>query len=148
MEETVELREVTRDNLREVVSLSVRPEQARFVASNAHSIAEAHFDPTAWFRAIYAADEAVGFVMLAMVPAEGVYFIWRFMLDQHHQRKGYGRQAMELVVQHVRCQPNARRVLVSFKPGTDGPEEFYRKLGFSRTGEEEDGEVYATLPLS
>ena len=143
----VELREVTPANLRDVLGLAVRPEQTDFVASNAHSIAEAHVDPTAWFRAIYADDVPVGFVMLAIVPADGMYFLWRLMIDQHHQSKGYGREAMMRVIEHVRRQHTARRLLVSFKPGADGPEGFYAKLGFVRTGEEEDGEVYAALPL-
>ena len=147
MDEVIELREVTRENLRAVLNLSVRPEQSCFVASNAQSIAEAYFDPTAWFRAVYARDVPVGFVMLAMSPAEGIYYVWRFMIDQEHQGKGYGRRAMELVVDHVRGQPNARRVLLSFTPGADGPEGFYRRLGFTPTGEEEDGEIYAALPL-
>lgn len=147
MELVVQLREVTRDNLRAVLKLSVSPEQEKFVASNAISIAEAHFDPTAWFRAIYAGEIPVGFVMLAMVPADGMYYVWRFMIDRAQQRKGYGRRAMELVIEHVRREPNATRLLLSFVPGDDGPEPFYTRLGFKRTGEEEDGEVYAALTL-
>ena len=147
MRNAIELREVTRDNLRAVLKLAVSTEQTKFVATNAQSIAEAHFDPTAWFRAIYAGEEPVGFVMLAIVPAEGTYYVWRFMIDHRHQRKGYGRRAMELVVDHVRRQPNAKRLTLSFVPGGDGPEGFYTKLGFVRTGEVDDGEVVAALAL-
>ena len=145
--DAIELRELTRDNLRAVLNLSVSPQQQKFVATNAHSIAEAHFDPAAWFRAIYAGEVPVGFVMLSMVPADGMYYVWRFMIDQAQQRKGYGRRAMELVIEHVRRQPNATRLLLSFVPGDGGPEAFYTRLGFHRTGEEEDGEIYAALPL-
>jgi diamine N-acetyltransferase len=145
--DSIELREVTRENLRAVLKLSVSPQQQKYVATNAHSIAEAHFDPHAWFRAIYAGAVPVGFVMLSMVPADGMYYVWRFMIDGAQQRKGYGRRAMELVIEHVRRQPNATRLLLSFVPGEDGPEPFYTRLGFKRTGEEEDGEVYAALPL-
>jgi diamine N-acetyltransferase len=144
----VELRDVTRDNLRAVLNLAVHPHQAAFVASNAHSIAEAHFDQRAWFRAIYAADSPVGFVMLAIAPAEGIYYVWRFMIDRHHQGKGYGRRAMELVIEHVRRQPNATRLLLSYLPGAGGPAGFYARLGFVPTGEvDDDGETYAALAL-
>ena len=34
----------------------------------AFSIAEAHFSPLAWFRAVYAGDTPVGFVMLSDDP--------------------------------------------------------------------------------
>jgi diamine N-acetyltransferase len=64
-EATVTLREITRETLSGVLDLRVAPEQERFVASNAVSIAQAHFHPEhAWFRAVQAADVPVGFVML------------------------------------------------------------------------------------
>ena len=51
-DETVTLREVTRENLHQVLQLKVKPEQEQFVANNAVSIAQAYFEPKAWFRAI------------------------------------------------------------------------------------------------
>jgi len=42
-ESTVTLREVTKENLRQVLNLEVAPTQTKFVASNAVSIAQAHF---------------------------------------------------------------------------------------------------------
>ena len=48
---TVELREITKDSLAAVLDLAVEPEQEQYVATNARSIAEAHFEPHAWFRA-------------------------------------------------------------------------------------------------
>ena len=88
---TVSLREVTKDNLRDVLRLKVAPEQERFVASNAVSIAQAYFDrDAAWFRAVYAGDTPVGFVMLEVNPAKAEYFLWRFMIDQRFQKLGFG----------------------------------------------------------
>jgi hypothetical protein len=61
---TVSLREMDIENLFEILDLKVKPEQESLVAPNAVSIAEAHFWPTGWFRAIYADDTPVGFVMV------------------------------------------------------------------------------------
>ncbi|MCY4353780.1 MAG: hypothetical protein OXC09_03205 [Truepera sp.] len=58
----VTLREITADTLGSILNLSVSEDQERFVASNARSIAQAHFSEHAWFRAIYASEEPVGFV--------------------------------------------------------------------------------------
>ena len=60
----VSLREVTYANLFEVLDLKIKPEQECLVAPNSVSISEAHFWPTGWFRAIYADDTPVGFVMI------------------------------------------------------------------------------------
>ena len=56
-DQAVSLREVTKDNVCEVVTLEVTQEQSSYVATNAKSIAEAYFEPKAWFRAIGAGDE-------------------------------------------------------------------------------------------
>jgi hypothetical protein len=63
---TVELREITQDSLGAVLDLAVGPEQQPYVATNARSIAEAHFEPRAWFRAVYAGEDPVGFVIRAL----------------------------------------------------------------------------------
>ena len=47
---------VTQETVRAICDLVVAPEQREFVAPNAHSIAEAYFEPKAWFRAVYAGD--------------------------------------------------------------------------------------------
>ncbi len=127
----VTLREVTAKTLRDVCRLSVSPEQQQFVAPNAISIAQAYFEPAAWFRAVYADDTPVGFAMLydptRMSPkgrpegelapqrlgAEGspvrapeagpdTCFLWRFMIDREHQGRGYGAAALDLVIAHAR----------------------------------------------
>ena len=62
----VSLREVTRENLKAVLHLKVAPSQEHLVADNATSIAQAHFYPEiAWFRAIYADETPVGFMLLS-----------------------------------------------------------------------------------
>jgi diamine N-acetyltransferase len=96
----VTLREVNKHNFRKIFRLRVQPEQEQFVASNTQSIAEAHFSDEAWFRAIYADDEPVGFVMLSLAPEKAEYFLWRFMIDAKHQVCGYGRKSLELVIDY------------------------------------------------
>lgn len=63
----VTLREVTQETLMPVLRLKVKPGQEQFVADNATSIAEAHFEPTAWFRAIYADETGRSWLVLRYV---------------------------------------------------------------------------------
>jgi diamine N-acetyltransferase len=141
----VTLREITADTLGDVLRLQVAEEQKQFVAPNAVSIAQAHFAEYAWFRAIYAGDTPVGFVMLHVDPAEAEYGVWRFMIDRHHQRRGYGSKAMQLVIEHVHGLPNARELLLSYVPGAGSPLPFYQKCGFVETGEWEGDEKVMAL---
>jgi diamine N-acetyltransferase len=143
----VELREVTKDDVRAVCILHVAPAQRGFVAPNAVSFAEAMFEPRAWFRAVVADDVPVGFVMVSVDEATPEYYLWRFMIDARYQGRGYGRAAIQRLIEHVRSLPNATELLVSYVPEPGGPEPFYRGLGFEPTGEMDDDEVIARLRL-
>jgi diamine N-acetyltransferase len=138
----VSLREVTKANLRDVLRLAVAPEQEKFVASNAVSIAQAYFQrDNAWFRAVYADETPVGFVMLDDQPEQAEYSVWRFMIDHAVQGLGFGARAMDLLMDHVRTRPGATELLLSCVPGDGSPGPFYERLGFSYTGAVEDDEL-------
>jgi diamine N-acetyltransferase len=144
----VSLREVTAETLRSILRLKVAPSQEHFVANNAASIAEAHFNPEhAWFRAIYADETPVGFLMIYDDPDTPTYFLWRFMIDERYQGRGYGTRALRLLVEHVRGRPDAAVLGVSYVPGEGSPDTFYKKFGFEDTGEMDEDEVIAQLLL-
>lgn len=144
----VTLRQVTADNVRQVCDLELGPGQEDMVAPNAVSIAEAHFEPKAWFRAIYADDQLVGFIMLFDGTDKPLYYLWRMMISAPHQRKGYGRKALDLLVDYVRARPNASELTVSYVPVEGGPQHFYEKYGFEPTGQVHNGEVVMRLDLT
>lgn len=143
----VTLREITDETAWPILRLKVAPEQENFVASNAISIAQAHFAPHAWFRAIYAGETPVGFIMLHDDAEKKKYFLWRLMIAADRQGKGYGRQAVSRLVEYVKTRPGARELLVSYVPGAGSPRDFYARLGFQETGETMDEEVVMRLPL-
>ncbi len=154
----VTLREVTGDTVRDISLLDVAPGQEGLVAPNAVSIAQAHFHPEAWFRAIYADETPVGFAMLedwSLVSGrapelyEGAPYValWRFMIDHRAQQSGFGAQAMRLLIAHARTRPAAKTMLLSFVPKENNPEGFYARFGFTRTGEEDEGELVMKLAL-
>jgi diamine N-acetyltransferase len=144
----VELREVTGETVRAISALQVAQDQRQFVAPKAVSFAEAMYQPRAWFRAIYADDVPVGFVMLYDDPDGPEYYLWRFMIDSRYQGRGYGRAAVARLVDHVRTRPGATELKVSWVPAAGGPEPFYRSLGFEPTGEIDGAEVVGRLVLT
>jgi len=146
-EAVASLREITEETVLHICGLSntLLEAQHKMVAPNAISIAQAHFADRAWFRAVYANEEPVGFVMLSDEPEKQNYYLWRFMIAGPHQGKGYGRRALELLIEYVRTRPGAKELLASYVPIEGGPEGFYRKLGFEPTGEVHGGEVEIRL---
>ena len=156
MDEPLTLRELTDANRDEVLALRLAPGQDRFVSSVAESIEEAAGYPQAspWYRAVYAGDEPVGFVMLSWdcvpQPPEiiGPWFLWKLIIDERHQRHGYGREVVRLVADLVRAE-GGDELLTSHVPGGDGgPGPFYARLGFVPTGEvDPEGEIILRLDL-
>lgn len=143
----VSLREITEETLSDILKLKVSKEQEKFVASNAVSIAQAHFSDKAWFRAIYADDTPVGFVMLYDDAEKPEYFLWRFMIDKAHQKKDFGRRALQLLIDYVKTRPGAKKLLCSYVPGEGGPKDFYLKYGFKPNGDKDGGEIVIELQL-
>ena len=143
----ITLREINGKTVRAVCNLKVTDEQNRFVAPVAISIAQAYYEPKAWFRAIYADEIIVGFVMLHDDQEKHLYYLWRFMIDERFQKMGFGNQAIKLLVAEVRTRPNATELLVSYVPEEHGPGPFYHKLGFKPTGDMEGIEEVARFEL-
>ncbi|MEW5870986.1 MAG: GNAT family N-acetyltransferase [Chloroflexota bacterium] len=121
------------------LSETLSPPQRRMVADNAISIVEAHFSENAWFRAIYADETPVGFIMLHTgsdyddgIDCPGV-FLWRLMIAGPYQGLGYGKRAMQKLFEHLQAQ-GVPRLYTSCGLGEASPEDFYRKLGFIPTG--------------
>lgn len=150
----VTLREITEDTVRDICNLSktLTDVQRTHVADNALSIAQAHFSKYAWFRAIYADETPVGFLMLYIGPddeqpgAPTVWFLWRLMVAGPYQKMGFGRKALDLVFDVVREQ-GGTEMLLSCHAGPEGPEGFYRRLGAAPNGKWYDGELGMVVKL-
>lgn len=149
----VSLREITQETVVSVIKLEVAADQRGFVAPNAVSLAQALFSDAAWYRAIYLDDDPAGFVMLydetlrTPTPERPQVDVWRFMIDERFQRRGVGRVAMQLVIEHVRAMGRTTTLELSYVPGEGSAEPFYRGLGFQPTGRMEGDEVVLELPL-
>lgn len=148
---TVTLVPVTKDTVRAVCALDAG-DGGRQVAPNAVSIAEAHFTPHAWFRAVEAEGTLVGFLMLfdpalAPDPEEPGFVLWRLMIDRRFQGRGFGRAAVERLCAHVRGRPGGTALHVSHVRDAAAVARFYASLGFAYTGREEDGELWMARAL-
>jgi diamine N-acetyltransferase len=153
----VHLRRITSDNEQECVALQVDESQARFIATNAQSLAQAGANPSLVPLAVYDREACgyprprvpmVGFVMYEIDC--GVGSILRLMIDRAHQRKGYGRAALVEVIRRLRLEPEVEMIVTSHRHDNAGVAALFRSLGFVRWELEgialTPGEVYLRLP--
>ena len=127
------------------------------MAPNAVSLAQAHFEPGAWFRAIADADDLVGFAMIFDPTLPGAVpwpdldtrtiMLWRFMIDHASQRHGLGAAAIARLAAHARTRPGITRFATSYSEGPGGPADFYRRTGFVATGRRLEDEAEAVMHL-
>jgi diamine N-acetyltransferase len=151
----VSLREITSANRTAVEALAVTAVQAEYVAGVAESLVEAAETPDAcpWYRAVYLDDDPVGFIMISdgitVVHPDylGPYYLWRLLIDQRYQGRGYGSAALGLVVEYVRTRPDARVLITSAGQGSASPIGFYLRQGFRATGQVHQGELVLELDL-
>lgn len=147
------LETITSANFEAATGIRVRPEQEFAVEPVVKSLAEAYVHHgVAWPRLIVDGDRPVGFLMAffdidwyedGSVLRSG---LWRLNIAAGEQGRGYGRFAVESVVEEIRRR-GGKECWVTWHPGPNGPEGFYLGLGFRTDGETSEGETVGVLEL-
>lgn len=145
----VTLEPVTIENFEALMDMELPAEQARFLASNAYSIAQSHYYPDWRPRAIYCDGAPAGFALYDVQGKDepGHYAIYRLMVDHPRQHQGIGRRALGLLLAEIRQFADARRITICYKPDNETARRFYASLGFVETGIDELGEMVAEILL-
>lgn len=152
--ERVELVELVHENARPYAELVTHRYHEEFVSPNPtsfrHALLPEEVDGARvvpWFRGIAADGVPVGFVMLALVTETFPDpYLWRFMIDRWHQRRGIGGRVMSMLIEQLRGEGH-ERLMTSWGVGPGSPELYYRRLGFKPTGNMIDDEFEAALVL-
>jgi diamine N-acetyltransferase len=151
----IELTEVDDDNLAALLAVTVSDRQLDFVGTVAEALDEAAETPEGkpWYRAIVVDGTVVGFVMVSwnVTPDPpdiiGPWFLWKLIVDQHHQGRGIGAAVVRAVAAIVSAE-GATELLTSYVPADDGPAGFYARLGFVPTGDtDSEGETIVSLAV-
>lgn len=121
--------------------MRVAEEQKSFVAPNVFSLAQAKAFPECICLAIYQDDVLVGFTMYCIDSDDKEYWIYRLMIDAKHQSKGYGKEAMEKLIERIKQDQEHKVIYLSFEPENNLAKGLYEKLGFEADGRIIDGEI-------
>lgn len=144
---SITLRDITGDNYFQVLELKISPEQeaAKFVSPVVRSLADAWYyrdEGITYPKAIYAKEDLVGFIMYDLDPEEQHVFVWRFLIDQAFQGKGYGRQTIEAVVEMAKQQTQMTKVVADYVDGNEPMKKILLDLGFEETGFDQDSKEH------
>ena len=138
----ITLKEVDGNNFDEIISLKVE----KYCASNLYSLAQAKVFPEAIPLGIYNDEIPVGFIMYGIEPRDNnEYWIDRFMIDEKYQKNGFGKKALEIIIEKIKQDKTHNKIKISTNPENIIAIKLYKKLGFYETGELHDGEALMIL---
>jgi len=140
----ISLQEIDKSNYEAVCDLDVTKEQEEYVACNMWSLVEARYNSGYTCKAIYKSNQPIGFLMWVL-ESESKVSIWRFMVDQHHQKKGIGRQALKLALKEIAACSAIKEIEICYNPKNPVAKNFYASFGFSEVGMDADGEDMIAL---
>jgi len=153
---TVELYDIATDaDRRAVLALRRAPGQERYLGSMESHFEDAAAEPRAKGRmwSVHDGDQLVGFVMFSddieQVDEDlvGPYYLWRLLIDEHFQGRGYGKATIDSLVDYLRTRPGANVLFTSCAAGNGSPQGLYLRYGFTFTSELKWGEDILRLDL-
>ena len=133
----VTLIEVTEDNYFEVCSLSVYPSQKGYVASAMGVLARTYAKRNRNARALaIACDGSIVGVLMYMDLYEepSCYTIEQFLIDHQHQNKGYGKIALQQVIDVLAKERKYDAIEICVKAEAAQAVRVYKDAGFVDTG--------------
>ncbi|MBR3316099.1 MAG: GNAT family N-acetyltransferase [Atopobiaceae bacterium] len=140
----VELKPIAEDNFVDAFNLSLAPGQEEWVSHPVRSLAQAYVyrDQCQPFG-IYADDRMVGYVMVVYDYDIPEYDIWHMVIDETEQGRGYGGDALDLVLDFIRTKPfgDSNRVALTCHRENRVALSLYEKKGFTATGAVYDDEI-------
>ena len=146
----ITLRPITEDNFIDAFNLKLKDGQERFVSHPIRSLAQAYvYRDRCQPFGIYSGEMMVGYVMVIYDRDVPEYDIWHMMIDGSQQGNGFGKAALELVLNYIKGKPfgDSGRVALTCNKGNPAALNLYKSFGFELTGGEDDDEVELALTV-
>jgi diamine N-acetyltransferase len=129
------IREVTEENWKAVALLSVEENQEEYIESNSFSIAQSLFE-THWNSVgLYDHQTLVGYAMYGQEEKSGEVWLDRFMIDKNYQGKGYAKQFLSILMEHIHQKYQCNKIYLSISPDNAVAQNLYEQFGFRLNGD-------------
>lgn len=142
------LRTITEKNFIDAFHLKLAPEQQRFVSHPIRSLAQAYvYREQCQPFGIYKGDTMIGYVMVIYDYDVPEYDIWHMMIDESKQKQGYGKIALDRVLDYIKAKPfgPSNRVTLTCNRENLQALNLYKSRGFTETGAVDEDEIELSL---
>ena len=141
----IHLRKIDRSNWREATFVTTDPQHKcpldeQWGTSTAFSIVQSVYESEWESRLIYDDEKIIGFVVYGLWPEKNAPLLCRYTIDIEQQGKGYGQQALPIVINEMIAQYHCEHIYLTLEESNARAVHIYRKFGFTPTGEVDEGE--------
>ena len=130
----ISLRDINPDNYHQVAGLKITREQSEFVPPAVNIMARAY----AWrnkgssAEAIYCDNTVIGVVMIC--DNIDCHELHQFLIDSSYQKKGYGKQAVKLIIDRLSNEHKYDCIKLSVIKKNEVAIHLYKSIGFMDIG--------------
>lgn len=135
----IRIKPVDRWNWESVAELKLKDSQKPFLQTNLFVLARAAFEALKLW-AIYHGNILIG--MAATACWTKVHWIPHFMIDMSFQNKGYGKEALFLILEHLMKSEQAFEFRASIADANEEGKALFKSCGFKLDGNILDESVY------
>lgn len=135
------LKDIDKTNWEECIGLSVSEHQSSFVATNAYSLLQAHYEENLYPMGIYREDTLVGFLMYQYDIDDDMWGMCRLMVDSKYQKQGIGKVAIMKLFDIILEKYGHVDFYTSVEPENLIALKLYENLGFVNTNKLVEGEL-------
>lgn len=134
----IRLMNVDPDNWR--LRLSVAKTQEKYVANTTAILARAYAYRNQRSRAFFICNQdiPIGMGLYYDCPEQAGYDLSQIFIDERYQGHGYGKAAMQSVLDEMKRDGKYNKVVLCYIEGNDVAKNLYRQLGFTEIGREEE----------
>lgn len=129
----IEIKEINKSNIDEVLKLKVKIEQRDFIESVADCIKEAKTRKCWRIVAVYHNEDVIGFCMYGFfweyLPF-GRVWLDRIIIDENYQNKGYGKITTLKMLDRLKQEYHRNKVYLSVYEANLNAIKLYQKIGF------------------
>lgn len=143
----ISLKIIDKTNWEDCIKLSVSEHQNSFVATNAYSLVQAHYEDNLYPMGIYREDTLVGFLMYDYDMDDDMWGMCRLMVDKKYQNQGIGESAILKLFDFILEKYGHVDFYTSVEPDNQIALKLYEKLGFINTNKMVEGELLLTTKL-
>lgn len=146
----IHLRKITEENFIDAFNLKLAPEQECFVSHPIRSLAQAYvYREQCQPFGIYEGDTMVGYVMVIYDYDIPEYDIWHMMIDKSNQRRGYGKVALDRVLDYIKTKPfgSSNRIALTCNRNNIQALNLYKSRSFIETRAVDEDEIELSLTM-